>query len=143
MLEQLSDEDLTRLVVQSINTTRGKILIGLRKDSNGKCFFFEAPFCQIYPQRPLSCRNYPFAFLETASGVEVTLVKNSNESCNGIGKGIAVPMADLKTIGKNTLSEIEAFRKVVEEINLEAEKGKPLRPRETVWILIAYAEKSG
>ncbi|MFH0897447.1 MAG: YkgJ family cysteine cluster protein [Candidatus Bathyarchaeota archaeon] len=56
----------------------------MKKNSSGKCFFLKDNKCQIYSQRPLICRFYPFWLEKSEDGnfsFKVTY------ECTGIGSG--------------------------------------------------------
>jgi hypothetical protein len=89
---QLGFEDEKRLRKYGDVFSYGRIGVYLKK-VNGKCIFYEAGKCLIYPDRPLGCRNYPFYIRR--NGVEDAKFRFKNQiffvyldsSCRGIEKG--------------------------------------------------------
>lgn len=65
----------------------GTQFLSLKEKPNYDCVFLENNRCQIYSERPLQCRSYPFwpNIVESLSQWE-----NEKKNCPGIGKGAAV-----------------------------------------------------
>lgn len=136
-------EDLKKLVLQSVRTTEGNGIFILRKDANNKCIFYNVSTssCQIHNIRPQACRNFPFAFREDGTKVRVSLVKNASSFCEGIGKGKNYDEKTLEKIGRHTLDQIKRYNEIVAEINKEAHKEKPLTPHDALATLLLVAQK--
>ncbi|MFW9855359.1 MAG: YkgJ family cysteine cluster protein [Candidatus Thorarchaeota archaeon] len=142
-LKDVSDEKIReRLVLRPIQVTKGQIIPGLRKDSVGDCVFYIKPNCSIYPYRPLACRNYPFAFRKIKGTKTLTAVwaKNATKTCPGIGQGSPFSKMTIQEMGEHYFEEVRKHNILVENLNLEAQEGKPLTPREAIWVTIMYAQ---
>jgi Fe-S-cluster containining protein len=75
----------------------------MRKDS-GKCRFLEGNVCQIYSNRPLVCRYYPFEMKSEGGSVRITLARGG---CGGSNKGKRLYKSFFKNLAKVA---IERFR---------------------------------
>ncbi len=129
-----------QMVLESIQTSKGNIIPGLRKLEE-ICVFYHHPNCVIYPNRPLSCQTYPIAFVKEDEQIICTWVKNSRETCPGIGKGSLLPQTYIEKLGRRFFEEIEKHNHIVKEFNIEASRGQPLTAREALWVLVIYGEK--
>ncbi|MFX1536709.1 MAG: YkgJ family cysteine cluster protein [Promethearchaeota archaeon] len=129
-----------QMVLDPIQTSEGNVIPGLRKLKDF-CTFYAHPNCQIYSERPLSCRSYPLAYIKEKDRVICTWVKNSQKTCPGIGKGGVLSQQFIQKLGKEYLQAIETHNHVVRELNKEALNGRPLTARGALWILISYGEK--
>ncbi|UCE12434.1 MAG: YkgJ family cysteine cluster protein [Candidatus Heimdallarchaeota archaeon] len=137
---RLSSQVQKQMVLNPIQTTKGKVIPGLKKLSNNFCIFFKPPNCVIYSSRPLACRNYPLAFIKERKEMISIWAKDSQESCPGIGKGTILSTMYIKRLGKQFFKETEEHNKVVKELNIEASQGRPLAAREALWVLVTYGE---
>lgn len=129
-----------QMVLDPIQTTKGKVIPGLKKRSNNFCVFFKPPNCTIYPSRPLACRNYPLAFTKEQEKIICIWAKDSQKSCPGIGKGSTLSAMHIERLGKQFFEEIEEHNQVIRELNIEASQARPLAAREALWILVTYGE---
>lgn len=75
----------------------------MRKDG-GKCRFLEGNVCQIYPNRPLVCRYYPFEMKSERDSVRITLALGG---CVGSNKGKRLYKSFFRKLAKVA---IERFR---------------------------------
>jgi Fe-S-cluster containining protein len=75
----------------------------MRKDK-GKCRFLEGNVCQIYSNRPLVCRYYPFEMNSEGDSVRITL---SLGGCVGSNKGKRLYESFFRNLAK---AAIERFR---------------------------------
>jgi len=55
------------------------------KQSSGDCVFLKGSSCTVYPERPLTCKFYPFYLKETSEGRYKFGL--TNENCPGLGQG--------------------------------------------------------
>lgn len=129
-----------QMVLETILTSDGKVIPGLKKHSKKICVFYSRPNCSIYSSRPLACRNYPLAFVKENELIMSTWVKNSPKTCPGIGKGSPLSQKNIEQRGKRFFKEIEKHNQVVRELNVEASNNRPLTAREALWTLIIYGE---
>jgi Fe-S-cluster containining protein len=130
-----------QMVLEPIQTSQGNVIPGLRKYEGGSCVFYSRPNCSIYSNRPLACRNYPFAFLSEGEKIKPVWAKNSLQSCPGIGKGLLISSDNIKSLGEKVHEEIQVQNQIVRNLNIEALEGRPLTAREALWILVIYGEK--
>ncbi|UCG02301.1 MAG: YkgJ family cysteine cluster protein [Candidatus Heimdallarchaeota archaeon] len=139
-LEEYNQVLEEQMVLEPIQTSEGNVIPGLRKIKEF-CAFFARPNCRIYPDRPMSCRSYPLAYIQRGERIVCTWVKNSRKTCPGIGKGAVLSQTFIKNLGKKYFHEIETHNYVVGELNKEAINGRPLTARGALWVLITYGEK--
>jgi Fe-S-cluster containining protein len=130
-----------QMVLTPIQTSQGNIIPGLRKREDDSCIFYFQPNCSIYLHRPLACKNYPLAFIKEKKEFSCVWAKKSLKSCPGIGKGPIIELNEIKKQAIEYFKEINSHNHVVDELNIEAKKGKPLTARECLWVLLAYGEK--
>ncbi|MFX0185043.1 MAG: YkgJ family cysteine cluster protein [Candidatus Hodarchaeota archaeon] len=130
-----------QMVLEPIQTSQGNVIPGLRKHEGGSCVFYSHPNCSIYSNRPLACRNYPFAFISEGDRIKPVWAKKSLHSCPGIGKGLPISSDTIKRLGEKVQEEIQLQNQVVRNLNIEALEGRPLTAREALWILVIYGEK--
>ncbi|MFX0015136.1 MAG: YkgJ family cysteine cluster protein [Promethearchaeota archaeon] len=138
-LKESSPSLQKQMVLKPIQTSQGTAIPGLRKKKE-ICVFYHLPNCIIYPSRPLSCRNYPLAFVKEEKQLICTWAKNSQKTCPGIGKGSPLSLQYIEQLGKRSFNEIEKHNQIVREINVEADSNRPLTAREALWILVTYGE---
>ena len=137
----LSPESRKKMVLSSIHSADGEIIPGLRKINGQNCVFYSKPKCSIYQNRPRACKNYPIVFLDTQSKNQFIWAKDAKKTCPGIGRGNTLALTSVIEEGKITMEEIRIHNELVDELNVEASKGKPLSAREVIWLFIVYAEK--
>jgi Fe-S-cluster containining protein len=70
------------------------------KKREGKCVFLKGTNCQIYLQRPLPCRFYPFWLEKLGAGSFEFKVA---EECPGIGRGSIVKKSEFKNMLREAL----------------------------------------
>ncbi|MFX1374641.1 MAG: YkgJ family cysteine cluster protein [Promethearchaeota archaeon] len=99
----LTQETLRKMVVSPIETEKGPAFIGIMKNNQGTCFFYDNKNkkCLIYSLRPMFCRSFPFSFKlsnnEKNSGEKKFLISftvKAKEYCPGIGND--APFIDLE-----------------------------------------------
>jgi len=89
-------KEISRMVVPPIETERGLAFVGLKKRSNGKCYFYDEikTKCSIYNFRPNFCGTFPFTFKllidfnkenPKKSDVEIFYTLKGLKYCQGIG----------------------------------------------------------
>jgi len=67
---------------------------GIRIDPDGRCSLLGSDMrCRVYAQRPRQCRTYPF-WPEVVSTRAAW--QREARRCEGIGRGTAVPLADIE-----------------------------------------------
>ena len=130
-----------QMVLEPVLTSQGNIIPGLRKFERGSCVFYQRPNCVIYSNRPLSCQTYPLAFISQEDKILPVWVKNSPQTCPGIGKGSNLSSTYIKQLREQFFDAIEKHNQVVGELNIESSQGRPLSAREALWILLLYGEK--
>lgn len=143
MVSEQYDEP-RKLVLNTIKTQNGNGTFILRKNAAHKCIFYneKAKSCNIHAIRPQACRNFPFAFIEENGQITVTLVKDANSFCIGIGKGKEYKKEELLLVGKHTLETIKEYNRIVDEINKEAKNNVSLSPDDALMTLLLVAEKN-
>ena len=137
----LDDEIRERLVLEAVHTVEGEVIPGLKKINGHNCTFYSYPNCTIYQNRPRACRNYPFTFYKKQNQTEFIWAKDAEKNCPGIGKGPSINVDKLLNSGHKTLTEIKSHNELIDQLNIEADKGNPLTAREAIWMFIVYGEK--
>ena len=88
-------KEIDRMVVPPIETERGLAFTGLKKKSNGQCYFYNnnKKRCSIYEFRPNFCRTFPFTFKllvpkekSNENTIKVFYTEKSLQYCQGIGE---------------------------------------------------------
>lgn len=110
---QVREEFEDRLVFPPISTYRGNAFLGLRKNPDGSCVFLRENLCGIYPGRPIVCRSFPFVFEVKRGWLSWGLMARAEEICPGLGQGEVVSEKSLEKMGKEIMSELEEYRKIV------------------------------
>lgn len=139
-----TEANAQKLVLKTLETTSGKGLFVLRKNTRHQCIFYNVQerACQIHSLRPQACRNFPFAFNKEKDILKISLVKDAPSFCLGIGKGKEYTREELEKTGSYTLNRLDEYNKIVDEINKEAKNKKSLTPQEALTALIMVAEKN-
>ncbi|MFP3951635.1 MAG: YkgJ family cysteine cluster protein [Candidatus Bathyarchaeia archaeon] len=99
--------DISRLrgVIESefYNTVEGREpFVAEMVKSDGKCVFLGADGCEIYDNRPLICRTYPF-WIER---IDQSFIFRVDEDCPGLGKGERLGERFFRKLLKECLSNI-------------------------------------
>jgi Fe-S-cluster containining protein len=63
----------------------GSYKFEMLKQSSGDCIFLKGNSCTVYPERPLTCRFYPFYLEEPSEGRYKFGL--TDENCPGLGQG--------------------------------------------------------
>lgn len=130
--DNLTDDELERMVISPIITERGKAFVGLLKHADGSCIFLKDNLCKIYNLRPTFCRTFPFSFkavgldsLITKVKIQMKFATKSLEYCKGISDD--APYIQNKKwikLGKNITQELQDNVKFIEIWNMSIKKGK-------------------
>ena len=108
--------EVDRMVVPPIQTERGMAFVGLKKKSNGQCFFYDLikKRCSIYAFRPGFCRTFPFTFTllrdknKKKNDINIFYTEKGIQYCRGIGE-------EYPNIDSNQW--IELGRKVIQDLS--------------------------
>ncbi|MFX1338125.1 MAG: YkgJ family cysteine cluster protein [Promethearchaeota archaeon] len=129
-----TEEETKKMVVPPLETERGLAFIGLKKDSSGKCYFYndKRKKCLIYKIRPMFCRTFPFTFRiffnkenPNQAKIKMQYTEKGMKYCPGIGDDN--PLIDEDEwikVGKTTIEEMSANNVLIEKWNEVAKKGK-------------------
>lgn len=122
---QVRKEFENKLVFPAISTYRGNAFLGLRKKNDGSCLFLgDDNLCEIYIDRPMVCRSFPFTFRVKDGWLSWGLMAKAEEICPGLGKGETVSKKILEKMGKEIIGELEEYQKIVSVWNSQAEAEK-------------------
>ena len=133
----LSSTDFKKMVIPPIKTERGLAFVGLMKNSQGECCFYDQikKKCRIYDLRPLFCKSFPFTFTLShdkdkisRKSVEIRYTEKAKEYCPGIDNDS--PLVDfnyLIDLAQTTLKELRDNRSYIELWNKEI-KSKRISP---------------
>lgn len=132
--EEMSEEDRKKMVVSPVETEKGLAFVGLRKKSDGSCYFYnrKSKKCRIYKARPDFCRTFPFSFEvvdekedTSTTNIKIKYTEKGNQYCPGIGDE-APPIDQQKWLqhGKQTIENLNKNYHIMEEWNEAVRKGE-------------------
>jgi Fe-S-cluster containining protein len=125
--------EIARMVVRPIETERGLAFIGLKKHSNGYCYFYnnKKQRCAIYNVRPNFCRTFPFTFKlvidkekSNQKTIRVLFTEKGQEYCQGIG--IESPLIKLdkwNKLGQEVIEDLGKNAVLIKKWNESVKKG--------------------
>lgn len=129
-----TEEEIRKMVVPPIETERGLAFTGLKKNSSGKCYFYDdkGKNCLIYKIRPMFCRTFPFTFriffnkeIPNKAKIKMQYTEKSIEYCPGIGeKAPLIDEDEWIKVGKITIEDMSANNILIRKWNEASEKGK-------------------
>lgn len=135
MFEQkVSSQEIQKMVIPPVETEKGLAFVGLKKNEEGACFFFdsESKKCRIYSLRPNFCRTFPFSFdiisHNTKSGaakISVFYTEKGKQYCPGIGDD--APLINKEKwlqLGKIVLVDLDKNNKYIKKWNSVVQKDK-------------------
>lgn len=132
--KKLTGKEIQKMVIPPIETEKGLAFIGLKKDEEGCCFFFEnsTKKCRIYNLRPNFCRTFPFSFQllshnvkSGASKISVLYTEKGKQYCPGIGEDAPIINKDKwLQLGKTVLEDLEKNKMLIKKWNLLVQKDK-------------------
>lgn len=82
--------DPKKMVISPIETEKGLAFVGLIKNSDGVCFFYdiENSKCSIYDLRPIFCKTFPFTYqLDNVNNLKIYYTEKAKDYCPGINSG--------------------------------------------------------
>jgi len=131
-----SENELKRMVIPPIKTEKGLAFVGLRKSSNGTCYFFDdnEKKCSIYNIRPMFCKTFPFSFKiifnktdKRKAKIKMYLTEKAKQYCSGIGKDSPIINQDRwSKLGKKTIEQINHNNVLIKKWNDAVKEGKIL-----------------
>jgi len=135
--KRITESEISKMVVTPIMTERGLSFPGLKKNSDGICYFYNTneKKCRIYKIRPYFCRTFPFTFQyeeeiikNEHKPVKINLAKKGIEYCPGLdNKYPEINYENWIKLGENVLKNLvenEKFAKLWNE-KLTRKKIKP------------------
>lgn len=135
--KELSEEDKKKMVISPIETHRGKAFVGLKKNPNGSCYFYdkENKRCLIYNARPQFCRTFPFSFRvadkkakELNKLIKIKHSEKAKQYCGGIEED--APLIEKEKwlkLGKDTIEDLNKNYYIVKRWN-ELVQNKEIEP---------------
>lgn len=128
-----SDKEIARMVVPPIETERGLAFVGLKKKSNGHCYFYnnEKSRCSIYELRPNFCRTFPFTFKllihkgnSSEEAIKILYTEKGLQYCQGIGKAsLEIDVSEWVQIGRNVIQDLTKNTVLIKKWNESVKKG--------------------
>ena len=118
-----------KMVISPIETEKGLAYIGIMKNSNGSCLFYNEndKKCSIYHLRPMFCRTFPFSFKsvlsENKKKIRIFYTEKGSQYCPGIGD--EAPIIDSNywnNVGKKVIEELIMNSIVIKEWNEKSKK---------------------
>ncbi len=126
-------KEIKRMVVPPIETERGLAFTGLKKKSDGQCYFYNniKNRCSIYNFRPNFCRTFPFTFKLLVSteksdenAIKVNYTEKGLQYCGGIGEEAPVIDNDIWTqMGQRVLQDLAKNTVLIKKWNEGVRKG--------------------
>ncbi|MBD3215285.1 MAG: hypothetical protein GF311_21940 [Candidatus Lokiarchaeota archaeon] len=134
--QEPTEEDKKKMVISPIETERGLAFVGLRKRSDGTCYFYDQKEkkCLIYNARPNFCRTFPFSFEvkdvekdqeRKESLVMMKYTEKGRQYCPGIGKDN--PLINKKNwleVGKKTIEDLNKNYFIFKKWNEKIKNGE-------------------
>jgi Fe-S-cluster containining protein len=119
------------MVMSPIITEKGLAFIGLIKNSDGVCFFYDSTKkkCSIYSLRPGFCKTFPFSFKENETKdsnreIEIFYTEKGKQYCPGIKSDAPVIDKDYwENLAITILSELKKNETFTENWNESIKKG--------------------
>ena len=124
------------MVVQPIETERGLAFVGLKKRSNGQCYFYDETKkrCSIYDFRPNFCKTFPFTFKlligldkenSKKNEIEIFYTEKGLKYCQGIGE--SAPFIDYDNwiqIGQKVIQDLSNNNVLIKKWNKGVKENK-------------------
>ena len=129
-------EEITRMVVPPIETERGLAFVGLKKRSDGKCYFYDETKkrCSIYGFRPNFCNTFPFTFKliidldkesPKKSDVEIYYTEKGLKYCQGLGESAPIIDYDIwLQTGRRIIQDLTKNNVLIKEWNKGVKENK-------------------
>jgi len=118
----------SRMVISPIQTEKGLAYIGLIKNPEGICFFYDGvnKKCSIYDLRPMFCRTFPFSFrYENREELIISYTEKAKKYCPGIRSEASVIDYDYWTnLGKKVLENLNKNQVFIENWNKKVNSDK-------------------
>lgn len=114
--KSLTSHILEKMVISPIKTEKGFAFIGLLKNNQGICCFYDQrnKKCLIYELRPIFCRSFPFTFCiseinenTVKEEFDILYTEKAKKYCEGIGSD--APLIDID-------QQIELGRNIIEDL---------------------------
>jgi Fe-S-cluster containining protein len=142
-----SKDELEKMVVPPIETERGPAFTGIKKDMNGKCYFYDEKNkkCLIYKLRPMFCRTFPFSFRieqdnrdRKNAKIKMFYTDKGKKFCKGINsEAPCVDMERMTQLGKKTINQLNENNVLIDKWNEAVRKGK-IEPTAKNFLLTIY-----
>ncbi len=127
----ISKEDQRKMVISPIETEKGLAFVGLMKNSNGCCLFYDEKNkkCSIYTLRPMFCRSFPFSFQilqdYNKKKKKIFYTEKAKQYCPGIGP--EAPNININywiNLGNNIIEDLKRNHMVIKDWNEKIRKGR-------------------
>ena len=114
--KDITESEISKMVITPIMTERGLSFPGLKKNPNGICYFYNTDEnkCRIYKIRPYFCRTFPFTFyygehnfIDDKKLVHIDYTNKGIEYCPGLDD--KYPEINLKSwikLGESVLTNL-------------------------------------
>ena len=126
-------EELKKMVIPPIETEKGLAFVGLKKNNEGICCFYnnKEKRCMIYRLRPNFCRTFPFSFKILLLGanrsedkLEVYYTEKGKQYCPGISEeATPIDMEKWIQLGLRTIKDMNDNNVLLKKWNEAAKKG--------------------
>jgi len=125
--DPLNEETRAQLVIPPLETEKGLSFIGLMKNSNGACFFYDIKNkkCLIYSIRPNFCRTFPFTFKfnpnkskNLNTNLKILLTEKGKKYCLGLNDDApTINNAIWLNLGAKVLEDLSKNAKLINRWN--------------------------
>ncbi|MBS7247653.1 MAG: YkgJ family cysteine cluster protein [Candidatus Jordarchaeales archaeon] len=138
---QVNEDTEAFLAFPSIETYRGKAIMGLRKRKDGSCIFLEENTCSVYPSRPMTCRTFPFTFSVQDGWLKYGVATRAKDICPGIGKGMEIDENQLAEIGWKAVTELKEYFRIAALWKRAVRSGVPAIPELLIKLILQSGGK--
>ncbi|MFX1478478.1 MAG: YkgJ family cysteine cluster protein [Promethearchaeota archaeon] len=129
--QEMNDYKLEKMVISPVNTEKGLAFMGLIKNHDGDCFFYDSvkKKCSIYSLRPGFCKTFPFSFKEVESKgskrkIEIFYTEKGKQYCPGINSDSPIINKDYwENLAITILSELKKNEIFISKWNKSVKMG--------------------
>ena len=136
-------KEIDRMVVPPIETEEGLAFAGLKKRSNGQCYFYnnKKKRCSIYQFRPNFCRTFPFSFKllidkgsSNENAIKIFYTEKGLQYCAGIEETPIIERDKWIQLGRRVIQDLAKNLVLIKKWN-ESVKKKQILPSVRNFIL--------
>ncbi len=138
-----TNKEIDRMIVPPIETERGLAFTGLKKKSNGQCYFYnnKKKRCSIYKFRPNFCNTFPFSFKllidkgsSNENAIKIFYTEKGLQYCAGIEEAPIIERDEWIQLGRRVIQDLAKNLVLIKKWN-ESVKKKQILPSVRNFIL--------